>query len=158
MSSHLCSKAPRPFYRWPFSTISWASLNPGWNRRGKAGTPATQGFAALFSASLAVLTLKQKAQKSNCNLSLVWMCVPSLQLCLIFCDPIDCSPPGSSIQGILQARILEWVAMPSSRGSSPPPGIECTPPVSPALQADSLTLSHLGSPTSPLPCKYRELG
>ena len=36
------------------------------------------------------------------------------------CDPMDCSPPGSSVQGILQARILEWVAMPSSRGSSQP--------------------------------------
>ena len=36
------------------------------------------------------------------------------------CDPIDCSPPGSSVHGILQARILEWVAMPFSRGSSPP--------------------------------------
>ena len=33
---------------------------------------------------------------------------------------MDCSPPGSSVQGILQARIVEWVAMPSSRGSSPP--------------------------------------
>ena len=40
------------------------------------------------------------------------------QLCLILCDPIDCSPrpPGSSVHGILQARILEWVAMPFSRG------------------------------------------
>ena len=36
------------------------------------------------------------------------------------CDSMDCSPPGSSVHGILQARILEWVAMPSSRGSSPP--------------------------------------
>ena len=35
-----------------------------------------------------------------------------------FCNPIDYSPPGSSVHGILQARILEWVAMPSSRGSS----------------------------------------
>ena len=34
------------------------------------------------------------------------------------CDPMDCSPPGSSVLGILQARVLEWVAMPSSRGSS----------------------------------------
>ena len=33
-------------------------------------------------------------------------------------DPIDCSPPGSSVRGILQARILEWVAIPFSRGSS----------------------------------------
>ena len=44
----------------------------------------------------------------------------SLQLCLTLCDPVDCSPPGSSVHGILQARILEWVAMPSSRESTQP--------------------------------------
>ena len=38
----------------------------------------------------------------------------SLQSCLTLCDPMDCSPPGSSVPGILQARILEWVAIPSS--------------------------------------------
>ena len=42
------------------------------------------------------------------------------QLCPTLCDPMDCSPPGSSIHGILQARILEWVAIPFSRGSSQP--------------------------------------
>ena len=42
----------------------------------------------------------------------------SLQLCLTLCNPMDCSPPGSSVHGILQARILECVAMPFSRGSS----------------------------------------
>ena len=41
-----------------------------------------------------------------------------LQSCLTLCDPMDCSLPGSSVHGILQARILEWVAIPSSRGSS----------------------------------------
>ena len=45
-----------------------------------------------------------------CHLSPVWL----------LCDPLDCTLPGSSVHGILQARILEWVAMPSSRGSSPP--------------------------------------
>ena len=44
--------------------------------------------------------------------------VRSLQSCLTPCDPMDCSPPGSSDHGILQARILGRVAMPSSRGSS----------------------------------------
>ena len=39
-------------------------------------------------------------------------------LCVWLCDPMDCSPPGSSVLGILQAAILEWVAMPSSRRSS----------------------------------------
>ena len=42
------------------------------------------------------------------------------QSCLSLCDPTDCSPPGSSVHGILQARIVKCVAMPSSRGSSPP--------------------------------------
>ena len=44
----------------------------------------------------------------------------SIQSCPTLCDPRDCSPPGSSVPGILQARIPEWVAMPSSRGSSRP--------------------------------------
>ena len=40
------------------------------------------------------------------------------QSCLTLCNSMDCNPPGSSVHGILQARTLEWVAMPSSRGSS----------------------------------------
>ena len=65
-----------------------------------------------------------------------WFCLHAklLQLCLTLCDPMDCSPPGFPIHGILQARILEWVIMPSSRESSQP-GIE---PEFPALQVDSL--------------------
>ena len=42
------------------------------------------------------------------------------QLCPTLCKPVDCSPPGSSDHGIFQARILEWVAISSSRGSSWP--------------------------------------
>ena len=49
------------------------------------------------------------------------------QSCPTVCYPIDCSPPGSSVHGILQARILEWVTMPSSRGSSLPIATEWTP-------------------------------
>ena len=44
----------------------------------------------------------------------------SLQSCLTLCNPMDCIPPGSSVHGILQARILDWVAMLSSRVSSQP--------------------------------------
>ena len=40
------------------------------------------------------------------------------QLCPTLCDPKDCSPPGSSVPGVSQARILEWVAMSFSRGCS----------------------------------------
>ena len=50
----------------------------------------------------------------------VCVCAKSLQLCLTLWDPMNCSPPGSSVHGILQARILEWVAMPFSRVSSWP--------------------------------------
>ena len=42
------------------------------------------------------------------------------QSCLILCDPMDCSLPDSSVHGIFQARILEWVTASFSRGSSPP--------------------------------------
>ena len=42
------------------------------------------------------------------------------QSCQTLCDPMDCSPPGSSVHGILQAKILEWVAISYSRGSSRP--------------------------------------
>ena len=45
-----------------------------------------------------------------------------IQLCPTLCNPIDCSPPGSSVHGIFQARILEWVVMPFSRVSSWPRG------------------------------------
>ena len=49
----------------------------------------------------------------------------SLQLCQTLCNPMDCSPPGSSVHGIFQARILGWVAMSSSRGSSQPRDWTC---------------------------------
>ena len=58
------------------------------------------------------------------------------------CDPMDCSPPGSSVHRILQARILEWVATPFSRGSS-----QCRDQTqSHALQADSLPSEPSGKP------------
>ena len=56
------------------------------------------------------------------------------QSCLTLCDPMHCSLPGSSVHGIFEARILEWVAIPSP-GDLPNPGIE---PRYPALQADAL--------------------
>ena len=53
-----------------------------------------------------------------CFLLCMW--AKSLQLCPTLCDLMNCSPPGSSVHGILQASILEWIAMPLSRGSSQP--------------------------------------
>ena len=67
--------------------------------------------------------------------------VLATQLCLTLCKAMDYSPPGSSVHGILQARILEWVAIPPSSGSSDP-GIEPTP----VFQADSLPPEPPGKP------------
>ena len=64
----------------------------------------------------------------------VCVCVLAAQSCPTLCDPMDCSLPGTSVHGFLQARILEWVAISFSRGSSRP-GIK---PRSPALHVDSL--------------------
>ena len=47
-------------------------------------------------------------------------CATLLQSCPPLCDPMDCSPPGSSVHGILQARILEWIDISSPEGYSPP--------------------------------------
>ena len=75
-----------------------------------------------------------------------------IQLWLTLCNLMDCCPLGSSVHGVLQARILEWVAISLSRGSS-----QCRDQIeswSPTLQADSLLLSHWGNPpSSPHPKK-----
>ena len=67
------------------------------------------------------------------NFDIVYVCVS--QSCPTLFDPMDSSPPGSSVHGILQARVLEWIAILKSPGDLPDPGIE---PKSPSLQADSL--------------------
>ena len=68
------------------------------------------------------------------------LCAQPLQLCPTLCDSMDCSSPGSSVHGILQARILEWVF--PFPNDLPNPGIE---PWSPTLQ-NLYHLSHQGSP------------
>ena len=53
------------------------------------------------------------------------VCVLVTQACPTLCDPMDCTQPGSSVHGLLQARILEWVAVPSFGGSSRPRDQTC---------------------------------
>ena len=53
------------------------------------------------------------------------MCVLFSQSCLTLCGSMDCSSPGSSVHGILQARMLEWVAISFSEGSSQPRDQTC---------------------------------
>ena len=63
---------------------------------------------------------KHQTQLSNWIQLINSLCVLVPQLCLTLCRLMDCSPPGSSAHGVLQARILEWVTIPFSRGSSQP--------------------------------------
>ena len=85
-----------------------------------------------------------EAAFSHC---LVCMHAKSLQSCLTLCNPIDCSPPGSSVHRILQGRILEWVAMPSS-GDLPNSGIRPASLCIVHLQTVSFPLAPLGKPIS----------
>ena len=73
------------------------------------------------------------------------LCAKSLKLHPMLCESMGYNPPSFSVHGVLLARILEWVVMPSSR-DLPDPGIKPLPFVTPALQADSLPLNHQGSP------------
>ena len=81
---------------------------------------------------------------SHLPIGKIWchVCMLAAQSCLTACDPMDCSPPGSSIHGIFQVRILEWLAISFSR-DLPHPGIELA---SPTLQADSLPTEPQGKP------------
>ena len=74
------------------------------------------------------------------SLSCACMHAKSLQSCPTFCDPMDYTPPGSTVRGILQARILEWGAMPSPR-DLPHPGFKPKSLMSPALAGELFTIS-----------------
>ena len=56
--------------------------------------------------------------KTSWNFNILYVRVLVIHLYLTLCHPMECSPQGSSVDGILQARILEWVAIPFSRGSA----------------------------------------
>ena len=87
----------------------WAQVRiPGWN---------PDCMTIVGSPSVRVVT---RIQWDHMCIELLSVCAMLSQSCLTLSDPVDCSPPGSSVPRILQARILERVAMPISRGSSQP--------------------------------------
>ena len=69
--------------------------------------------------NIAMFAKSTSSRKMCCFSSLEW-CVLHTQSCPTLCYPMDSSPPGSSVHGIFQTRILEWVAISFSRGSSQP--------------------------------------
>ena len=84
----------------------------------------------------------------NCSTFRVYACAcsKSLQSCLTLYDPVNCSPPNFFVHGILQARILEWVALPSPPGDLPDPRIEPPSLISPELAGRFFTISETGKP------------
>ena len=84
-----------------------------------------------------------KGEKKTANVKLIYQCmrVKEFQSRLSLCNPRDCSPLGSSVHGFLQARILEWVTMPSSRGYSQPRNQTQVSLMSPALAGRFFTTS-----------------
>ena len=79
------------------------------------------------------------------SLPCVCVCLVAQSCPSLLYNPLDCIPLGFSVHGIFQVRILEWVAIPCSKGL-PDPGTEPLSPMSPALQADSLPTEPSGEP------------
>ena len=87
---------------------------------------------------------RETNQGTACHMVDTHACTPA-RSCPTLCYPVDCSPPGSPVHGISQARILEWVAISSSRGSSWPrdwTNISCVS----CIEVDSVLLNHGGNP------------
>ena len=100
-------------------------------RRGTTPSPRHRGTPRRLLSQGAELRSRVQSMQSESE------SVSSLIMSL--CNPMDCSPPGSSVQGTSQPRILEWGAISFSEGNLPNPGIE---PGSPAMQAESLPESE----------------
>ena len=78
-------------------------------------------------------------------ITIACFCAQSLQSCPTLCNPVDCSPLSSSAHGILQAGILQWVAVPSPRGSSQPRGetrVSCVSCIAGSLPTEPTAKHH----------------
>ena len=120
------------------SPSSWTSL-----------PPPTSSHSSRLSQSTRSELPESYSKFPLAILLYIWWCIFFNELLLAqssptLCNSMDYNPPGSSVHGILQARILEWVGI-SFSGNLPDPGIE---PRSPTFQADSLSSAPPGKPLS----------
>ena len=139
-------------------TLEWVAMPS--SRGSSQRRDWTQVFRIQADSSLSEPPRKWYINPSNIFL---WLCFPkareitakinkwdlrakSLQSCSTLYDPTNHSPPGSSVHGILHARILEWVAMPSSRGPSPPRDGAWVLRLTCIGSGLSTTSAHLGKP------------
>ena len=138
-----------------FPHMSVPTLSPVL-RQVKSSPPARMfhcrplGAGCLSSlSSLTAMLLFFVLKILNVERLLYEVCVCSVaKSCPTLCNPMDCSPPGSSVYGTSRARILEWVAIAFSRVASLPRGRSCVS----CLAGDSLPLSYQGSPSVWRPC------
>ena len=139
LPSHLDSAAGVPcspcFSVWMLSS-NWITL-PVWRVSGDPPAPGSH-TRSLPVTPRSTCFIAASPTPSHC---LVCYCLV-VKLCPTLCNAMDRSPPGSSVHGCSQARILEWVAISSSRGSSP----TRMEPTAPACREGSSPLSHPGSP------------
>ena len=135
---HLTSRTVvTPF---PHKIVRWPLTVGNWNWEGLILT-SCYDFNLIFAIFIIKIIHNGLPQRTAPS---AWPLSESevTKLCPTLCDPVDYSPPGPSIHGILQARILEWGAISFSRGSSWPRGRT----QSLALQADALTSEPPGKP------------
>ena len=139
MNANYIEKHEAPVF--PLNTSGWSPAL-SWHHDAGVSPPLGQVYASLTPAIWRKPLIQ--LQRGCC-------CLVS-KLCPTLCDTMDCSPPGSSVPVILQTRLLEWVAMPSSTGSSQlkdPTHISHVSwfPTSPALAGRLFTIAPPGKPS-----------
>ena len=129
------------------------SVNQGWGRK-ESCLSQWEELQGLLPQKLPTISVHTRYDKCSEHTRgclpfiLAYCCRPSVaQSCPILLKPHDCSPPGSSVHGISQARILKWVAISSSRRSAWPRDGTHIPCKSPILQADFFTTEPPGMPS-----------
>ena len=111
---------------WKRNEKSFSEIYQELRRRGWSKETAIKSLAKLEGCKNGQVVGWVSATRSRASHKLMWLASPMQEeLCMlscsvmsILCSTMDCSPPGSSVHGILQARTLEWVAISFSRGSS----------------------------------------
>ena len=147
--------------RWLFAALKCCHYRPSENP-GLWNSLLTHFLknAVLFSQLIVPVIMKMTKQFSPKNENpegskvFFWMQVYA-QVYPTLCDPMGCSPPGSSVHGILQARILAWVAMPPP-WDLPHSGIEPPSLVSPALAGDFIPTALPGKPSFKILARYMQ--
>ena len=107
-----------------YNRVATTRPEPEGVRQGSAQRTVGQVFntSPCEEASFSMMYPLSGSEHRNCLGAAACLHAKSLQLCQALCDPMDCSLPGSSVHGIPQARIVEWVVTPSSRESFRPRG------------------------------------